>query len=514
MSLGLWPDAVPYDDEAANASEELRKHFDAAKLPSALLLVCSRGLRGSPWAAKAAVGLARALAGGSRTVVLADLDFENPSLHDAIGEPNVEGLADALLFGASLERVTTHPAGESFEFVSSGGFAPDPLELLMHPGWTRLLGELSARNAMLLAYAPLGIPGLDGIGERITSVIVLAAEDALAPTVALLPESIRLEGVIRPPHVAAEPVHLAFEPVPEPAAATGPATESVAAGSGGAVPADTEPMRTAKDEARAALMADLRARQNVAGRSPESEAVPDEGPIPAPVQTPRPAAASTPRRPIRIGRPRWGVIGAIAVLAAAGFLIGKLLAGGTEEVVGTTAPISAGGPAQPAGVILNYSVAVEAYDQLPAALARADSLALLDSALTFYIAPVLVAGNVWYRVMAGPLSDSASAAAALNALVSRGLKAAANEWDLRSTPLAFFLGRFASRDSAVQRMRELRNQGVPTYVVVVPYSSGPDHYHLYGGAYSADSEAAVMRDLLRRTGLTDTLTLRLGRGLP
>jgi cell division protein FtsN len=127
---------------------------------------------------------------------------------------------------------------------------------------------------------------------------------------------------------------------------------------------------------------------------------------------------------------------------------------------------------------------------------------------------VLVGGEVFYRVLAGPLPDSASAAVALRRLVDSGFKATSNDWDVRTTPLAFFLGRFESRDSAAQRMRQLRIQGVPSYVVDVPYSSGPVRYHLYGGAYSADSEAAVMRDLLKRVGLTDTLMLRLGRGSP
>ena len=478
MSLGLWPDAVPYDDESTNASDELRKHFDAAKLPSALLLVTSRGQRGTPWAAHAAIGLARALE-GSRTVILADLDFEAPSLHEALGEPNVEGLADALLYGASLERVTAQPSGETFEFVSPGGFTPDPLELLLHPGWSRLLAELAGRNALLLAFAPIGIPGLDAIAERVPSVIVLSDEGELAQTVALLPETIRLESVIRPPQPTPPPV-LHFEPVPD--------EESSAS--------STEPRRTAKDAARAALLADLQARQHQqpqgAEPGPAEEAT---APVAAPVQSPRPAPAPPSRRafPIRIGR---------------------LLAGGSDSVVGTTTAVDAGTPA-PAGVILNYSVAVESYDQLAVAMARADSLAVLDTTqLTFYIVPVRVDGSVYYRVMAGPLADSAGAAAALSSLVERGLKTASNAWDLHSTPLAFFLGRFDSREAAQQRMRELTAQGLPSYVVVVPYAGGPDYYHLYGGAYSKDSEAAVMRDLLRRAGLADTLTLRLGRGTP
>jgi hypothetical protein len=198
MSLGLWPEAVPFDPESDTAIHDLRKHFDPAALPAAVLLVAARNLRDSEWAAKAARGLARALA-RDRTVVLADLDFDQPALHTIVGTTNAEGVADALLFGASLERVTLQPAGEPFEFVPAGAFAPEPDQLMSHPGWGRLLSELTARNALLLAWAPLGASGLDDFAARVASVVILADDIDVTPTVAMLPEATRVEGVIKPP---------------------------------------------------------------------------------------------------------------------------------------------------------------------------------------------------------------------------------------------------------------------------------------------------------------------------
>jgi hypothetical protein len=63
-------------------------------------------------------------------------------------------------------------------------------------------------------------------------------------------------------------------------------------------------------------------------------------------------------------------------------------------------------------------------------------------------------------------------------------------------------------------MAELKGQGVPSYVVEVPYTRGAPRYHVYAGAYAGPSEAALMRDVLRRAGVLDTLVLRVGRITP
>ena len=264
-------------------------------------------------------------------------------------------------------------------------------------------------------------------------------------------------------------------------------------------------------------MADLRTRQKAAEPvQPAAPVAPEPAPPEARRQPPVAATSSIPERaaPARTGlsfKPRWGLVAAVAILGIAGWFGGQMLAGRTETEVDTVEPVNANAPPEPAGEILNFSVAIESYDQLALAQARADSLAMLDSTLSYYIAPVLVDGDMFFRVLAGPLQDSASAAAAAQSLVDRGWKAAFQAWDVRNTPLAFLLGRFDSREAAVQRMNDLRAQGVPSYIVEVPYTSGPNRFHLYGGAYQADSEAALMRDLLKRAGVLDTLVLRLGR---
>ncbi len=529
MTLGLWPEAVPFDPDSGTALHELRKHFDAAQLPAALLLVCGRSQRGSLWAQQAAIGLARALAGGPRPVVLVDLDFEGASLHERLNEANGEGLANALLFGASLERVTLRPAGEAFEFVPPGAFAPDPSELLTDPGWVRLLAELATRNALLLAWAPVGTPGLNVLAERIQAVVVLAEENEVAATVALMPESIRVEGMIRP----APPVSLELTPVPQPEpepvppappAATPeaslPAPEAEAAPTRAVVEAaaadatapimsaadEVERIRLPKDEAREALMAELRARQRVAARAgagdgdKAADGTQGEDSV---VVTREPA-------PPRNYRTWFIGVGALLLIVILSALGGMLLGGGPTKSPQTLPPVNASGPPEPAGEILGYSVAVESYDRQTRAQNRADTLALAEPNVSFYLAPVRVDQDLYFRVLAGPFTDSLTAAREMHTLVDRGLKTANSPTDIRSTPLAFLIGRYDTRDEALQKMNELKTT-VPSYVVEVPYSRGPMHYHVYAGAFAGETEALVMRDMLKHAGVQDTLVLRVGR---
>jgi hypothetical protein len=500
MSLGLWPEAVPFDPNSGSASHDLSKHFDAGRMPAAALLVCARDLRGTEWPARAAIGLARALGAGERRVVLADLDFEQPALHELLHAANTEGVADAILFGASIERVMIEPAGEMFGFVPPGAVAPDPAELMAAPAWTRLLAELTSTDVLLLAYAPLGVPGLDALADRIRAVVVLADETEVAATAAMLPDTIRVEGVIRPvwpvtPEPAAEPPVAAAEPEREPEHE--PQPEAAAA----------EPALAAKEDARQALKADIAARQRVAAdpveTATESRPAESEKTLPAPRALKRAAW----RRLLP-----WAAF--ILLVAAAGWLGGRLLAGPGETGPGPSGPDGAA-VAEPAGSLLGFSVAIESYADFDSAVLRADSLSLAAPDLVFFVAPVLAADDaIIYRVLAGPMTDSATASATMLRLVGEGLKIAASEFDVRETPLAFLVGQYQFRGDAEQRIIELEAQDLPSYVIEVPYTRGPPRFYVYAGAYSGPSEALVMRDRLRAAGVEDTLVVRIGRSQP
>jgi cell division protein FtsN len=107
---------------------------------------------------------------------------------------------------------------------------------------------------------------------------------------------------------------------------------------------------------------------------------------------------------------------------------------------------------------------------------------------TAFVTPVDIPDRGrWYRVFAGTFADSVGARAARETLLRRGV---VDDALVQSTPLAFDLGIFDSRDQANVRKRELASRGISAYVV----GAGP--YRVYAGAFRDQDEARVLRRAL------------------
>ena len=505
MSLGLWPDAVPFDPGSGTVSQDMTALVNAATLPDALLLVSDAAAGG--WVGAAALAVARALAESQPRVLLLDLDVAQPSLHTEAGEPNGEGIADVILFGASLERVAVRPAGERFDLIPAGAFAPDPAAVLESGTWKRLLDQSRAAGTMMLGFVRTGTAGLDAIAGHIPGVIVLADPAQVASVVAGLPESIVVHGVIRP----VEPAPAV--PTPVPAEPSSPPAEPIVDAAAIAVPSPgagevsseaVEAAAPADDAVGAAMIAELERRQAIRAEvAPAAEALP-------PVATPV-VHRQTPVKKRRVGTWAAVLVAVAPIVILAIVYVPRFLGPADPPAAPAQAANTAPARVSAGALPLSWSVAIESMDNLAAAFARADSLGTAAPGLQFYIAPIQVDGVSFYRILAGPMADSASAAAAMQSLVDRGLKIAASPWDARSTPLAFIIEAHEDRIEAEFRVAELRDLGVPTYILEVPGAEGSVRHTLYAGAYSAPSEAEAMRALLRSNVLPDTLVVRVGR---
>jgi hypothetical protein len=183
----------------------------------------------------------------------------------------------------------------------------------------------------------------------------------------------------------------------------------------------------------------------------------------------------------------------------------------TPPVVPPPEAAVAANPGEPVGEPLPFSVAIEAHQELATAAERVARLSQAEPGMGFYLAPILVDSVLYYRVMAGPVRDSAGAATLLQQLLAKGHKTGSTSWDIRVTPLAFLLGVFDSRVEAMHRVVDLAGKRIPAYVLEVPYSSGIARYHLDCGAYAGPAEADVMRKLLGEAGLDANLVERVGR---
>jgi hypothetical protein len=231
----------------------------------------------------------------------------------------------------------------------------------------------------------------------------------------------------------------------------------------------------------------------------------------------RASAVRTEQKTSQRKRRRWIALAVLVVilLGVVAFLAWRssirAAAAGPPPSAPSAAAAAAPGAGQPAGEPLTYSVVVESRPSLSSALDRSHSLSSSGPGPGFFVSPITVGGAVYFRVMAGPVADSGSAAALLQQLVASGAKSAADGWSVRHTPLSFLFGEFATRAEATQRQGELLAKGIPSYVVELPYTSGSVAYRVYGGAFEDSAVAATLGSMLRGAGVQADLVQRIGR---
>ena len=456
MSSKVWPEPVAVDPEgrALPAPVEAVLSRTPADNP-VLLLVAGAAAHTSGWAGRLAIRLATDLGTQGRRVVLADLGFDQAALDTQLGVSNDEGMSDVFLFGVSLGQVARPVPGQRFFFAPTGAFAGDPVELLTHVRWGRVLEGFRDASATLVAYVPITTPGAVHLAERMDTVIGLASDDDLA--------SMRDAG------------DMSFGAVLRPASAVGPAGTVVS--------------RRIAPVSRARPLA------------PATEPITEPGFVQREVQAPRRSLA-----------PLIALLALFTIGFALWTFVGeRLFGGGNVGEAAVAGPSSIVDPT-PIERPLGYSVALESHASLEAAERRADALRREDPTTSFYVAPVPVYGRVWYNVFAGPLADSASAARLLARLVDSGVAEEAEEWAVRPTGWTYQVGEFPIRRDAEREQAELFDEGVPTYIVAVDYTAGPPRYRLYAGAYETLQEAEAMAGLLERAGVTGhSLRRRTGR---
>lgn len=486
------------------------------------------------WAAQAAILIADSLAAGGERVVLADLSLDRPELHDIVGADNTEGLTDVFLFGASLEHVTKMLPANSFELIPAAAFTPAVEEILTHRRWSLVFEELAASKSRLLLYLPITVEGTGAFSDRVGHTLVLADRWEAEAVRAALSSDADIMGFYAPPEAESEP-----EPERAAPAAT-PRTGGRGA-KGRLADGDFEKIRIPKEGAREALIADLRTRQRRALMEP----APVMQPLPEEVDVVRAKAPPTPRvmgfppaapaiseptftTTVRTIKPKpRKVLPALIVLllvssAAAGWHYWgrdtwqnrRAGAIGTEGPAGPATPGAPGAPAPeaplPEGRALPYSVAIAGYQLLDEAQQRVEQLRDDESEMQFYIAPTVVQGQLFYRVLAGPLPDSSTAVAVRDTLIARRIKTFTSSADLLETPWAYLIGSFERRTDAEAKTVEARGKGIPTYIVPVGAPGGGVQYRVYAGAYTGPGDADFLRAILEAASLPDTLVERTG----
>lgn len=170
---------------------------------SAVVLLAGPSVVSDGWAPTTCVHLARHRAAGGGRVLLLDLGLLRPTLHEEFKVENAEGVTDALLFGASIERVAK-AVERGLLFAPAGTPIADPAGVVSNPSWSRLVEAGAMAGAEVFLYLPSGTPGRDELLRRVVDVVLLGREEDRSAFD--LPDSgeLRAGGFVGPPDSAFE----------------------------------------------------------------------------------------------------------------------------------------------------------------------------------------------------------------------------------------------------------------------------------------------------------------------
>lgn len=487
-----------------------------------LTLLVSPGLHGDGWAGRAAARIARRGIAGNGRILLADLGLDRPHLHEVLGVNQGEGMSDAFVFGASIQRVA-QPTKEGFLFASAGTPVAEPGSVLASPRWRPVAEAFRQAGAHLLLYVPWDLPGREALLARASSVAILATPEEAEELADGILGQARVDLVLGPG--AAEGDDAGEQGAPGSPVADARAGDP--AGPSGRRPAEVGPAGAVASDAEGGGT-----RSGVAPGRPTDEEARDNG-----------------REQGRGGR--LGLLVLLFVLLLLGVLgaallgfidipgIPEMTAGPTAGPTTATTEAAAGagipedGPGEVptessrplGGPHHAWSLMIASFQDPAVGLEQAGALQRIHPERLFHLAPVQVGGATWYRLLVGPAADSLAASD-----LRQGLNAGSGAgWRVRPTPLAFQLAEVATAEEASALVDDLPPE-IPGYALaVVPGGTDTDgedrffalpqasdaspgaRYRVYVGGYSDAGEATLMEETLRNTGFGEApLVQRVG----
>ncbi|MGC8894637.1 MAG: GumC family protein [candidate division WOR-3 bacterium] len=120
-----------------------------------------------------ALGLAKALVGMGKGVLLIDGDMRKPRLHDLFAVPLAPGLSDLLAGKKSVEEVIS--AIDGLMLITGGTVPPDPAVLLTEKNLKKMLSDIAGKFDYIVIDSPPVLPVVDAvkIGGWVSGVIIV-----------------------------------------------------------------------------------------------------------------------------------------------------------------------------------------------------------------------------------------------------------------------------------------------------------------------------------------------------
>lgn len=477
------------------------------------------------WVADAAIALATGWYAAGRRTVLADLSIEDPILHERVGVPNLDGVVDLFLYGASLARSARPVPGRGFLLITAGTYTTEPESIFRHQRWGKIVDGFREAQASLLVFVPMDAPGISSLVQWSDDVVLLGEDGDLLD--GLLDSRFRIRAWLTPPSrpgarpmadagrtapaIAASASPAADErfPQPEPRGFQpwlGPPRELARTGD--------EPLPSASDMAHASAA-------SLPAPEPEWEDTVDAEPW-----TNEKRKKGIPKE--RKVSPLLLVLLVLVLLAAAAY---AAITFGPGLLNGRTTPAAARNdnprlptrrapaavPPADAGTARPYAVYVRSFNGTAAYDAARQYAQRVREAIPGTPAYVFAEENdglTFYKVYAGMLDDTVQAAALRTELVERKLADPDDVGSpaalIQARPWAFDLGEFPTREAAEQRAGELARGAIDAYAVPVPRTDGSVRYRLYGGAFPDSARAIPMQKTLESARLPTRLVRRVG----
>jgi len=518
--------------------------FDPDRPGPVLVLFDPRADRA--WVADAAIALATGWYAAGRRTVLADLSIEDPILHERVGVPNLDGVVDLFLYGASLARSARPVPGRGFLLITAGTYTTEPEGIFRHPRWGKIVDGFREAQASLLLFTPLDAPGLSALAQWSSDAVLLGDHKDGDLLESLVDPRFHVRTWLTPPARPGAP-------------GAGPSTRPAAASSAAPAPGWSPPAPASPASAPTPAPADRFPQPEPKGFQPwlgpprEPARTGDE-PLPSASDVAHAPAASLPapgpewedtvaeptgKRRKKKSIPKERKVSplllvilvltliAAAVYAGVTFLPG-LLNGGTSATPARgdnsrvparrTPALAAAARPSDAGTPRPYAVYVKAFSgsgAYEAARQYAERVRTELRGTPAYVFAEETGGLTFYKVYAGMLEDTVQAAALRTELVERKL---ANPEDvgspaalIQSRPYAFDLGEYPTQAAAQERAGELQRAAIDAYAVPVPQSDGTERYRLYSGAFADSARALPMQKTLQASSLPTRLVRRVGR---
>lgn len=413
-----------------------------------------------------ALGIGRAQA-MRRRVAVGELFGEAAPIERLLTGDDPHGLVDSFVYGVSLSRIARPVLGERNLFVMPAGSEPPEYgELLPNPRWRRLASGFREVDALLVVAAPAYATGVDALVAQCDGAILVGE---MVP--AKLSVSRVLTSVRAPRHGA-----------PAAAGVTGKVPEAGEAVGEAGAPRAARAMRLVAGTVLAAILGGM-------GLWFASRPLDRTGPRPAPGRPDSTGAQAQQLLPITDSARAAAADSIAADSAAAASAMAIRL-----EPVNPADSLSAAGFGvelvalnTPAGAILKLR---EQGGAVPAAT----------------MAPILVDGGRWYRVVGGAFADRRGADSLLASMRTEG-RIDERTGQVVRLPLAFLLQSGLAADSARSLVTGFAARGIPAYALRQP----DGRVHVYAGAFATADEAVLLADLMAAAALVPTLAYRIGR---